>query len=248
VIVSVLSAVRVEVSWKISDEPDIVGYAIERAPVEVASEDQLRSLKKRTPPLSPPSVGLVRKVGRFERLSPALLAGSSVVDTRVELRSPAEADGEPVYERRIHEEEFDPAGKPYPRAVYAYRVRAVDRAGLESGPSAAVLTIPSMPRDLFSREDGTTCRLKWAPNPEKGIVGYRVYRLSGMYDDEPLERLTPEPLTVMEYADAGAGEDTRRYHVVAIDALGQEGQPSAPVWFAREWKAYYEPFAKDWHQ
>jgi hypothetical protein len=35
---------------------------------------------------------------------------------------------------------------------------------------------------------------------------------------------------------------------VAVDALGQEGHPSSPVWFDREWKQYYKPFTGDWHQ
>ncbi len=39
-----------------------------------------------------------------------------------------------------------------------------------------------------------------------------------------------------------------RYHVVGVDALGQEELPSAPVWFAREWKWFYQPFVGDWHQ
>jgi len=36
--------------------------------------------------------------------------------------------------------------------------------------------------------------------------------------------------------------------VVAVDTLGQEGFPSAPVWFEREWKQYYKPFVGEWHQ
>ena len=31
-------------------------------------------------------------------------------------------------------------------------------------------------------------------------------------------------------------------------ALGQEGIPSAPVWFEREWKPFYKPFVGEWHQ
>jgi hypothetical protein len=50
------------------------------------------------------------------------------------------------------------------------------------------------------------------------------------------------------FTDAEAGKDTRRYHVVAVDALGQEGVPSAPVWFEREWKSFYKPFTGEWHQ
>ncbi len=37
-------------------------------------------------------------------------------------------------------------------------------------------------------------------------------------------------------------------YIVAVDAIGQEGFPSSPVWFQREWRAYYEPFVGAWHQ
>ncbi|MBI2948332.1 MAG: hypothetical protein HYY23_11865, partial [Verrucomicrobia bacterium] len=45
-----------------------------------------------------------------------------------------------------------------------------------------------------------------------------------------------------------AGKTARRYYVVAVDALGQEGFPSSPVWFEREWKRFYLPFTGEWHQ
>jgi hypothetical protein len=33
-----------------------------------------------------------------------------------------------------------------------------------------------------------------------------------------------------------------------VDALGQEGEPSQPVWSRREWKRYYDPYVEPWHQ
>ena len=48
--------------------------------------------------------------------------------------------------------------------------------------------------------------------------------------------------------DAGPGKVTRRYRVVAVDALGQEGFPSAPAWHYRQYRRYYEPFVGAWHQ
>ena len=48
--------------------------------------------------------------------------------------------------------------------------------------------------------------------------------------------------------DAGPGKVTRRYWVVAVDALGQEGFPSAPAWHYRQFRRYYEPFVGEWHQ
>ena len=51
-----------------------------------------------------------------------------------------------------------------------------------------------------------------------------------------------------KYADIDAGKSSRRYYVVAVDSLGQEGFPSSAVWFQREWREYYRPFVGEWHQ
>ena len=44
------------------------------------------------------------------------------------------------------------------------------------------------------------------------------------------------------------GKATRRCYVVAVDALNQEGFPSAPVWFRRDWRTLYAPFVGHWRQ
>jgi hypothetical protein len=124
----------------------------------------------------------------------------------------------------------------------------VSDAQKTSGPSPAFFTIPSPPQHVFGREDGTTCRLKWAANPERRIAGYRVYRLDGRWDKDPVSRLTPDVIADTTRSDPSAGKHTRRYYVVAVDGLGQEGFPSSPVWFNREWQAYYKPFVGPWHQ
>ena len=46
-------------------------------------------------------------------------------------------------------------------------------------------------------------------------------------------------VSFLTFEDPDAGKPTRRFYVVAVDALGQEGFPSAPVWCNREWKACY---------
>jgi hypothetical protein len=228
-------------------EEGVKEYVVERAVVEVWSEDRLTRLKSRTPPLAEPSVGAIRKIGVFRRITSEPVPGSPFIDKGLALSTPAAVEGEPVYERKMGKDHVDPAGKAYRFGVYAYRVRAL-RSGVESGASPAVYTIPSIPQCVFSMEEGTTCRLKWAANPEMGIKGYRVYRMDGRFDKEPVSRLTEEPVEGCEFSDPGAGKKTRRYYVVAVDALGQEGHPSSPVWFDREWKKYYLPFTGDWHQ
>jgi hypothetical protein len=72
--------------------------------------------------------------------------------------------------------------------------------------------------------------------------------MNGRYDKDPIVRLTPDPIAARGHSDTEAGKAARRYYVVAVDALGQEGCPSAPVWFEREWKRFYEPFVGEWHQ
>jgi hypothetical protein len=39
--------------------------------------------------------------------------------------------------------------------------------------------------------------------------------------------------------------DHARYSVVAVDVLGQEGEPSSPIWYGQSHKGF---FIGDWHQ
>jgi hypothetical protein len=248
VVVSVLSPGRVELAWAASQEGRVVGYHVERAAVEVWSEDQLSRLKKQTPPLAEPSVGALRRIGAFTRLTSVVLPATTFVDTNIDLTKPGEITGEPLYNRNFSREQLDESGRGYRYGVFAYRIRAVTADKTESGPSPAFFTIPTSPQWLFSREDGPACELKWSPNPERGLRGYRVYRMNGRYDKDPIVRLMTAPALATTHRDATAGNSSRRYYVVAVDALGQEGFPSAPVWFEREWKQYYKPFVGEWHQ
>ncbi|MCS6862800.1 MAG: hypothetical protein NZT92_21050, partial [Abditibacteriales bacterium] len=169
VVVSVLSPQQVEVSWRAPDAKDVGGYHVERAPVEVLTEDQLTRLKSRTPPLPEPSVGAIRRIGQFTRLTASPVQGTSFTDTTVDLTKPQIIAGEPIDQRTFSPAQLDENGKPYRFAVYAYRVRAVNARGAMSGASPAFFTIPAAPQWVFAKEDGTTCHLKWAANLEKGI-------------------------------------------------------------------------------
>jgi hypothetical protein len=247
VTVSVLSKNQVYIAWLPLKESDITGYYVERANVEVWTDDQLKRLKSKIRPLSSPSVGAIKRIGPFKRLNPNLLRSTSFLDN-IDLTKPCSIEGQILQERRFYDENLDKNGKSYPFAVFAYRIRAVNALGAESGPSPYFLTIPSIPRWVFAKEDGTTCRLKWAENLEKNLRGYRIYRLDGRWEKDPISRVTPEPVDDITFLDTTAGDRTRRYHVVAVDALGQEGMPSRPVWYRREWRQYYEPFVGEWHQ
>lgn len=249
VIVSVNSTTEVHVEWTPPDEADdVIGYLVERAPVEVWSDDQLVALKKRTPPLAMLAVGGIRRVGQFQAITPEPVTQPRFEDRSVDLTKPSLVNGVPSDEVRWHDDHLNRSGRPYPYGVYAYRVRVVNRLGVPSGPSPAVFTIPSAPQWVFSRESDGACQIRWKPNPESGVVGYRVYRMDGRFDDAPIRRLTSEPIQEPTFVDPDAGSVTRRYYVVAVDRLGQEGHPSSPVWYLREWRSFYQPFVGEWHQ
>jgi hypothetical protein len=250
-VVSVLSAKEVALTWMPPLEKDVIGYHIERAAVEVFSEDQVVRLKKDTPPLAEPSVGAVKAIGPFRRLTTAPVKEIRFTDTDVDLTKPPTVEKDPVYSHRFRADQLDAAGKPYRLGVFAYRIRAVNALGVESGPSPYFLTLPSAPQWLFSREEGEQCHLKWQPNLEQRLHGYRVYRMEGPKINgpgQPVTRLTAETIEATRYTDSKAGKETRRYWVVTVDALGQEGLPSAPTWHYRQFRSYYAPFVGEWHQ
>ncbi len=228
----------------------ISAFHVERAVVEVFSEDELQRLRKDTSPLKEPSVGGIRAIGEFKRITEKPVDDLYFNDTTVDLTKPAEIEGKPIFTHRFSKEQINAEGKKYRFAVYAYRVRAVN-AGVEGGPSPYVLTIPSAPQHLLSKEVGDDAHLKWAKNPEEGIKGYRVYRMESPRINGPgqkVTRVTAKPITETTFIDKGIGKEPRRYWVVPVDAIGQEGVPSAPTWHYRFFKSYYDQFAGEWHQ
>src|SRR4029079_3407954 len=92
-------------------------------------------------------------------------------DTTMDLSRRAEIEGKPIFTHRLAKEQLTGHGQKYRFGVYAYRVRAVDRQGRESGPSPYVLTIPSAVEYLFSKESGGDCQVKWLEQPERGETG-----------------------------------------------------------------------------
>ncbi|MEX0718554.1 MAG: fibronectin type III domain-containing protein [Planctomycetaceae bacterium] len=251
VVVSVISPKEVRLSWKPRAGADIVGYHVERAIVEPHTEDQITRTKTDTQPLDKPSVAGFKSVGRFERITREPLKEPRFVDTSLDLSQPKTVEGRPLQGSRFADRQLDANGKPYRYAVHAYRVRAVNSLGVEGGDSPWFPTIPSSPQFVFSKEDGDNGQLRWEPNPEEGLAGYRVYRMEGPKINgagQKVTRLTARPVKETRYTDAGAGRNTKRYWIVAVDALGQEGFPSQATWHYREWRRFYQPFVQDWHQ
>ncbi len=250
-VASVLGARNVKLTWQADTSATVVGYHVERAVVEVFTEDELVRLRTDTQPLPEPSVGGIRAIGPFQRLTGTPIPQATYSDQAVDLTQPAAVEGQALFTHRFGKDHLDADSKKYRFAVYAYRVRAVNRQGGESGPSPYVLTIPSAPQYVFSKEAGDDCQLKWQKNPEDGIKGYRVYRMESPRINGPGQKVTrvaAEPSAETSFMDKGIGRAQRRYWVVAVDALGQEGQPSAPTWHYRLFRKYYEPFIGEWHQ
>jgi hypothetical protein len=251
VVATVVSPREVRLRWKAPAGRAVNGYHVERAVVEMFGEDEVVRLKKDTPSLPEPSVGAIRAIGDFDRLTKQPVAETAYTDRNIDLTTPQTIKGEPIFRHRFRADQLDANGKPYRFGVHAYRIRAVNAQGAESGPSPYILTIPAAPESLFAREDGATCHLKWTHEAHGNLKGYRIYRMEGPRINGPgqkVTRLNADVITELRWTDTAATKDTRRYWVVAVDALGQEGYPSAPAWHYRQYRKYYEPFVGEWHQ
>jgi hypothetical protein len=223
-IVSVLAADRVEVAWDAHPASDVVGYNIYRGVAGVAAvkKGEPGPWRDNDPEYAEPRVVSVRDITNLARLNAELVAATSFTDTGVDLSKKGPESGD------------------YRWAVYAYVVRAVNRLGVESGPSPYALTIPSEPEHVFLREVDGGAELKWNAAREKGVSGYHVYEVT----ERQVARITAEPVRGTAYRHA-AGKGTKRYCVVAVDALGQEGQPSSPVWYNHRYAGFFDG---EWHQ
>ncbi len=225
-VVSVLGPEKIEVSWDRHPAADLVGYNIYRG------QALMRTVKKGTPapwkdndPEYPEPLSVeLRDITDIRKLNEQPLTGPPFTDTQVNLVKKAPEESESRYH------------------VFAYIVTAVNRFGVESGPSPYALTIPSAPVNVFCRERGDSAELKWDRNPERAIAGYRIYKLGkGVFE---MVRVTEDVVKENTFRHTG-GRNTTRYWVVAVDALGQEGEPSSPVWHQQSYRGF---FSGEWHQ
>jgi len=221
-VVSVLAPDKIEVAWSPSPAKDLAGYNVYRGRVAVATNTALaKSFAFNDPPYAEPVVDGVRDIANIEKLNDRPLTTTSFTDEKIDLRDKGPESGD------------------YRYAVYAYVVRAVNKLGTENGPSPYALTIPSEPQHVLLREHGRAAEIKWDAHLEKGIAGYRIYKYG-----KPMKLLTKELLKEATFRDDSAGSHGR-YTVVAVDLLGQEGEPSSPVWCGQSYRGF---FAGEWHQ
>ncbi len=225
-IVSVMATDRVEIDWAKHTATDVIGYNLYRGTVHVDTvrRGQPKAWSDNDPEYNAPVVVAINDITDLRKLNDDPLTATRFVDSKIDLtKRPA-------------------SSKNYKYAVHAYIVRAVNSLGVESGPSPYGLTIPAAPEQVMLRERGQSAELRWQPSPEKGVVGYRIYKLGKSHWE--IVRLTDKPISDTTFShEAGGG--TTRYWVVPIDRFGQEGEPSSPVWYKH---VYRDFFAGDWHQ
>src|SRR5262249_50996795 len=216
-VVSVLAKDKVEVRWDKHPAPDVVGYNLYRGVVHVrtVTKGKPAAWSDNDPEDAEPHVCRVSDISGLTKLNEKPLTELTFTDAiDLTAKGPEAAD--------------------YRYAVHAYVVRAVNRLGVESGPSPYALTIPSEPLNVLCREQGDVAELKWDAAREKGVTGYHVYTLEGTWK---IVRLTDRPLSETTFRrKVGRGE--ARFWVVALDALGQEGQPSSPAWFNHSYRGF----------
>jgi len=223
-IVSVLATNRIEVNWNAHPAKDIAGYNLYRgvASVKTVKKGEPAAWKDNDPEYAEPMPVKVTDITSIQKLNPRLLSTTNYTDTADLIRKAPDVGD-------------------YKFAVHAYIVRAVNKLGVESGPSPYALTIPSEPVNFLCREQGNTAELKWDANPEKGITGYRIYKLKGTWE---IILVTSELVRETTFTHK-SGRNATRYWVVAVDALGQEGQPSSPAWANHNYAGFYKG---EWHQ
>jgi len=258
--VDVLAKDKVVYSWKPSDEKDVVGYVVERAVLKPISGAQKVSYAAQYADKLPLEAMVERAaLGPFERLTPKPIAETSFTDS-VDLSvkvEPKENYWAPYFGKDglAGNKAYDMTKPGCPYTIYAYRVRAVNRLGVEGGASPYQMTVANEVENLFSKEGAAgSAELKWDPSPHKDLKGYLVYRLNGRGDqwdkDSGVVLLTPEPIKEPAFTDKDGGAKSRQYYVVVADALGQQGLASHGAWTRRPYGKHYEPWLpKDgWHQ
>lgn len=122
---------------------------------------------------------------------------------------------------------------------YLYHIRSINEAGLEGSPSHFVDVSrfeppPEPPRHIRVNRTPDGLRVRWDPNLQNGVSGYRVYRRTDMAEVNLISQSDiAEDIT--EYYDRDVIQNTRYYYSVStLDELGREGTRSPEV------EMYYE--------
>ena len=110
---------------------------------------------------------------------------------------------------------------------YYYRVRAVDKDGLEGNfsnlASSVTKPVPVKPQGLKAVLEGNRVRLTWQPNPEKDITGYRIFQKSFFLF---WEKVGESPGTEFLFQGELKKGKTLTFRITAVDQTQLEGEPS----------------------
>jgi hypothetical protein len=84
---------------------------------------------------------------------------------------------------------------------------------------------PPAPTGLLTLPEGSDVRLRWNASAGSDVVGYIVFRQD---PGGEFHRVNSQPAPSLEWLDSGLLPGNRfRYRVIAVDQLGNEGEPSA---------------------
>lgn len=232
--VSIQNSSQMKVVWTpIEDSKDIVGYNVYRSECdfEIYPVDENLNTAGELPQYTRPTIKRITKPAEADyiKINSDLVTVSEYEDNVDLINSDENAT--------------------YPYKVYSYRIKAVNKFGVESGWSPYWLTIPTPPTGLEVSKDEDNFYLSWTPPHDgEGIDGYRIYAVVGSRSVlEITDKLTEElinqtSIIIPRTTDLGKYQ---RFYVTAIDNLNQEGIPSAGIWGNRIFSETYDVYYSD---
>jgi hypothetical protein len=167
-------------------------------------------------------VEMVRNITDIKKVNATLITGTSYTDSDINLS------------------DAPPESEDYPFAVYAYIIKAVNKFGVESGSSPYKITIPSAPTHVLI--NSSTKTLQWDPAPENNVKGYNIYIYAKNENSgsAPVNKLNTSLASSPYTLPAGSYGTTDRLWVVPVDSLGQEGIPSADIYFGDTYAGFHD--------
>ena len=232
--VSIQNTSQMKVVWTpIDDSKDIVGYNIYRSECdfEIYPVDENLNTVGELPQYTRPTIKRITKPAEADyiKINSVLVSVSE-------------------YEDNVDLINLDD-NATYPYKVYSYRIKAVNKLGVESGWSPYWLTIPNPITGLQVSKDEDNFYLSWThPHNEDGIKGYRIYAVVGSRSvleitDKLTEGLINQTsVTIPKTLNIGGYP---RFYVTATDILDQEGIPSAGIWGNRIFSETYDVYYSD---
>lgn len=117
--------------------------------------------------------------------------------------------------------------------LWFYKVATFDRAGNRSDSDTTFAILPDKeppapPQGLTLEAKSGEMHLKWQPNTEPDLLGYRLYRTVDVNRPESFSLIHNEVLTVTSYVDKlpAVARNKFIYRLVALDSSGNESKGS----------------------